>query len=216
MKRAYVLAEGQTEETFIRELLAPHYDRMGLYLTPIVVRTSPSHRGGVVSYAQVKRQIERLCKQDRTAFVTSMIDLYALPDDFPGKRDPEWAHQSDGHGKASLVEEAMTIDIAQSNFIPYLQVHEFEALLFVQTSCFDVWANAQVVQSLTAISAGTTPESINDHPDTAPSKRIKAVMPGYQKTFHGPLIACDIGLDAMRASCPHFAEWLGRLDALTD
>ena len=215
MNRGYVLAEGQTEETFVREILAPHYARMGLYLTPIIISTSSGYRGGVVSYAKVKPQIERLCKQDAGAFVTTMIDLYALPGDFPGKRDPKWAHQNDGHAKASLVEQAMALDIGQTNFIPYVQVHEFEALLFVQTECFDAWADDQVVQNLTAISAVMVPEAINDHLHTAPSKRIKAVMPGYQKTFHGPLIACDIGLDAMRMSCPHFAGWLQRLDVLS-
>lgn len=138
MSRVYLLVEGQTEEAFVNELLSPHYARMGLYLTPIVVSTSPGHRGGVVSYAKVRPQIERLCRQDAGAHVTTLFDLYALPSDFPGK----------------------------------------------------------------------------DSPHTAPSKRIQAAMPGYQKTFHGPLIACDIGLDAIRAACPHFDSWLNVIEGL--
>ena len=67
---------------------------------------------------------------------------------------------------------------------------------------------------LRAIAQKMVPEDINDSPHTAPSKRILAAMPGYQKTFHGPLIACDIGLDAMRAACPHFDHWLKVIEAL--
>lgn len=79
MSRVYVLVEGQTEEAFVNELLAPHYARIELYLTPIIVSTSAAQKGGVVSYAKVRPQIERLCKQDADAYVTTMFDLYALP-----------------------------------------------------------------------------------------------------------------------------------------
>ncbi len=216
MTRAYVLVEGQTEETFVRELLAPHYSPRGLYLTPIVAATSPGHRGGIVRYSQVRPQIERLCKQDTNAFVTTMFDLYGLPNDFPGKTGPEWARQGNGRDKAALVEQAMMRDIGRQNFIPYIQVHEFEALLFVEPSCFHGWADANVAATLSAVRATTEPEAINDNPRTAPSKRIQACMPDYQKTVHGPLIALDIGLDAMRAACPHFSDWLQRLDVLVD
>jgi hypothetical protein len=63
MTRVYLLVEGQTEEAFTNELLVPHYARAGLHLIPIIVTTSPGHRGGVVRYQKVKPQIERLCKQ---------------------------------------------------------------------------------------------------------------------------------------------------------
>jgi hypothetical protein len=214
MKRAYVLVEGQTEETFVRELLVPHYARMDIYLTPIVAGTSPGHKGGVVSYAKVRPQIERLCKQDGRAVVSTMFDLYALPNDFPGKNDPEWVRQRSGTEKAALVEREMVHDIGQQNFLPYIQVHEFEALLFAQPERFADWAEPAAVRTLARVGARYAPEDINDHPQTAPSKRILAAMPAYQKPVHGPLIASDIGLDAMRATCPHFAQWLARLDAL--
>ncbi len=214
MSRAYLLVEGQTEETFVRELLQPHYARMGLYLTPIIVSTSPGHKGGVVSYAKVRPQIERLCKQDADAHVSTMFDLYALPSDFPGKSDPAWPHQGSGHQKAAFVETRMAQDIGQGNFIPNIMVHEYEALLFVQPERFAEWADQDVVDVLKAARQASAPEDINDDPRTAPSKRILAAMPGYQKPVHGPLLACDIGLDAMRADCPHFDVWLRRLEAL--
>lgn len=214
MSRAYLLVEGQTEETFVRELLQPHYARMGLYLTPIIVSTSPGHKGGVVSYAKVRPQIERLCKQDAEAHVSTMFDLYALPSDFPGKSDPAWPRHGSGHQKADFVEARMAQDIGQGNFIPNIMVHEYEALLFVQPERFAEWADQDVVEALKAARQANAPEDINDDPRTAPSKRILAAMPGYQKPFHGPLLACDIGLDAMRADCPHFDGWLKKLETL--
>lgn len=214
MSRVYLLVEGQTEETFVRELLQPHYARIGIFLTPIMVRTSPGYKGGVVSYAKVKPQIERLCKQDTAANVSTMFDLYALPGDFPGKSDPTWPQQGNGHQKATLIESCMSRDINRRNFIPNITVHEYESLLFVRPACFADWADKNVVRAIETVRRTAAPEDINDNPQTAPSKRILAVMPGYQKTFHGPLIACDIGLDALRAECPHFAGWLNNLEAL--
>lgn len=214
MSRAYLLVEGQTEEAFVRELLQPHYARIGLYLTPIIVTTSPGHKGGVVSYAKVRPQIERLCKQDADAHVSTLFDLYALPTDFPGKSDPCWPHHGSGHQKADFVEARLAQSIGKRNFIPNIMVHEYEALLFVQPERFADWADQDVVDKLKAARQAQAPEDINDGPNTAPSKRILDAMPNYQKTVHGPLLACDIGLDVMRADCPHFDGWLKKLEAL--
>lgn len=214
MSRVYLLVEGQTEEAFVGELLQPHYARMGLYLMPIIVGTSPGHKGGVVSYAKIRPQIERLCKQDADAYVSTMFDLYALPQDFPGKSDPAWPQQGDGHQKASFVESHMAQDIGRRNFIPNIVVHEYEALLFAQPGRFAEWVDEDAVRALTAVRDASAPEDINDDPHTAPSKRILAVMPGYQKPVHGPLLACEIGLDALRVDCPHFNGWLSRLESL--
>lgn len=216
MTRVYLLVEGQTEEAFVRELLEPHYARLGLYLTPIIVRTSPGHKGGVVSYEKIKPQLQRLCRQDAAAHVTTLFDLYALPQDFPGKTDATYPANGSGHQKAAFLEAQLKQDIGQINFIPYFQVHEFEALLFVEPRKFAEWTdNYRIVIELgDQAQKYATPEDINDSPETAPSKRILEAMPEYQKTFHGPLIACEIGLDAMRKACPHFNEWLLRLESL--
>lgn len=215
VNRIYLLVEGQTEEAFVRELLQPHYARIGLYLVPIIVSTSAGYKGGVVSYAKIKPQIERLCKQDGAAHVSTLFDLYALPNDFPGKSNPAYPATASGRQKAEFLETALAQDINQRNFTPNLLVHEYEALLFTQLDAFQAWTDDDaVLQSLRVVRKNTAPEDINDSPHTAPSKRILAAMPGYQKTVHGPLIACDIGLDAIRADCPHFNAWLNKLEAL--
>ncbi|GHT87792.1 hypothetical protein AGMMS49960_01670 [Betaproteobacteria bacterium] len=215
MSRVYLLVEGQTEETFARELLQPYYARTGLYLTPIIVATSPGYKGGVVSYTKVKPQIERLCKQDSNAHVTTLFDLYALPDNFPGKSSAAYPAKANGQQKAIFLEAELAKDIEHTNFIANLLVHEFEALLFVQLKAFEQWVNdSRLLEPLREIRRTTAPEDINDSIQTAPSKRILSAMPGYQKTVHGPLIACDIGLDAIRANCPHFDGWLRIIEAL--
>lgn len=217
MTRVYLLVEGQTEEAFVRELLVPHCARFGLYLTPIIVSTSPGYKGGVVSYTKIKPQIQRLCRQDAGAHVSTLFDLYALPQNFPGKTDVTYPANSTGHQKAVFLETQLAQDICQPNFIPNLMVHEFEALLFVQPSKFADWTDSYnaVIALGNQAQKYATPEDINDSPESAPSKRILKAMPEYQKTFHGPLIACEIGLDAMRATCPHFHGWLQQLEALS-
>ncbi|WP_337882649.1 DUF4276 family protein [Chromobacterium haemolyticum] len=217
MSRVYLLVEGQTEEAFVNELLTPHYARLDLYLTPIIVSTSPGYRGGVVSYAKIKPQIEKLCRQDTSAHVTTLFDLYALPADFPGKNSPTYSSLANGQRKAEFLEAELAKNIGQRNFIPNLLVHEFEALLFTQINTFEQWTDDNnALTPLRTVRAMRLPEDINDSPQTAPSKRILAAMPEYQKTFHGPLIACDIGLDAMRVDCPHFDGWLKKLEDLTE
>jgi hypothetical protein len=216
MTRIYLLVEGQTEEAFVRELLVPHYARIGLYVIPIIVSTSPGYKGGVVSYAKIKPQIVRLCRQDSKAHVSTLFDLYALPGDFPGKSAAIYPNTGSGRQKAQYLESQLALDIHEANFIPNLIVHEFEALLFVQLEKFSEWTDKpDVVTTLVSTTKDyATPEDINDNPLLAPSKRILSVMPGYQKTFHGPLIACEIGLDAMRLRCPHFHAWLQTLEVL--
>lgn len=216
MKRVHILVEGQTEETFVRELLVAHCARVDVYVTPILLRTSPGHKGGVTRYAKVKPQIVRLCKQDSESVVTTLIDLYALPKDFPGMTDAGFPVQGRGSQKAEFVEARWAADVGEHNFIPHLTVHEFEALLFVQPERFADWTDTKaVVQQLQAMAEShQTPEDINDSAHTAPSKRILKAMPAYQKTFHGPLIASEIGLDAIRQACPHFGAWLSRIEKL--
>lgn len=215
MSRVYLMVEGQTEEAFVRELLQPHYARIGLYLTPIIVSTKTGYKGGVVSYAKVRPQIVRMCQQDAAAHVSTIFDLYGLPKDFPGKCNPAYPATANGREKAAFVETAFAQDIGLPNFIPNLQLHEYEALLFTQPDAFQAWTDDEdVLLHLRAVRQRSAPEDINDAPHTTPSKRILSVMPGYQKTVHGPLIACDIGLDAIRADCPHFDAWLKKLEAL--
>lgn len=211
MIRVHVFVEGQTEETFVRELLYEHFQLIDIYLNPILVRTSSVSKGGVVSYAKIKPQLNRKCLEDSSALVTTMFDLYALPNDFPGS--DSLPKTSDPFQKAEYIEQEMAKDIGHKNFIPNLLVHEFEALLYSQPQAFSNWFDTSVVSRLEAErEAFTSPEHINDDPVTAPSKRILRCCDGYEKPLHGSLIAIDIGLDTIRQQCQHFNQWLLRLE----
>jgi len=214
MTRIYLYVEGQSEEIFVKRLLIPRYEEQGLYLTPVIVRTGPGHRGGVVTYGKIKPQILGHCKQDSSAYVTTMLDLYKLPDDFPGKANPAYLSQKNGQQKAAFLEDKFEKDISSRNFIPNFIVHEFEALLFTRLEPFTQWFDDDDLEGLREIRKTTAPEDINDTPSGAPSKRIGGAVRHYKKTFHGTEIASTIGLDAIRAACPHFDGWLKKLECL--
>lgn len=138
-----------------------------------------------------------------------------MPGDFPGISSEAYGTIAKGQSKAEFLEGELAKDIGRRNFIPNLLLHEFEALLLTRIEPFEQWTDDdRVLEPLRAARRTLEPEDVNDGPQTAPSKRILSAMRGYQKTFHGPLIACDIGLDAIRDACPHFDRWLRRLEAL--
>ncbi len=211
MIRVNVFVEGQTEETFVRELLYDYFQSKNIYLNPILVKTSSTGKGGVVSYAKIKPQLNRKCLEDRKAIVTTMFDLYALPNDFPG--NSSLPKTNDPFQKAEYLEQEMGKDIGHKNFIPNLLVHEFEGLLYTNPEAFSEWFGESVVDILQAErNAFPSPEHINDNPLTAPSKRIRNCCDKYDKPLHGSLIAINIGLDLIRQQCQHFNQWLLRLE----
>ena len=214
MIRLNIVVEGQTEEAFVNEILQAHLQRLDIYATPILLRTSKTGRGGVTTYAKIENQVSRLCKEDTGAYVTTMLDYYGLPSDFPSiqLKNPRDAYKSVNRLEADFQGR---IGYKQC-FIPGIILHEFEALLFADVNGFDILEAdcPGIVASLTAEVAGLEPEAINDRPETAPSKRIIKHFSRYQKPLHGSLVAMDVGLDTMKAKCPHFAQWLEKLEQL--
>ncbi|MGL4668355.1 MAG: DUF4276 family protein [Saezia sp.] len=213
--RIYLLVEGQTEETFVKELLAPAFQRIDIFIIPIIVRTSPGHKGGVTRYTKIKPQLINLCRRDRGAVVSTMLDFYALPPDFPGFNN-EKIVSLNSREKVHALEEALNRDVNEVNFIPNIILHEYEAFLFSDTQKFAEWTDCQktLVQLNKISEMHDSPEDIDNGKETAPSKRIIKIMPSYKKTIHGPLIACEIGLDVIRLKCLHFDSWLKKLESL--
>ena len=131
MNFVFVSVEGQTEETFVRDILQKHLWNFNVHLQQVLITThkvkqGTNFRGGVLSYDQVRNETLRLLNNSKALAVTTMYDLYHLPTDFP------WhATRPGGNGrtKALHLETAFQQDIASRRFRPYLQVHEFEAFL---------------------------------------------------------------------------------------
>lgn len=215
MKFIHISVEGQTEETFIRDILNPYLQSYNVYATPVIVRTKqvingPDFKGGLSKYNQAKRDLLRLLNDSSTEIVTTMYDLFRLPKDFPGMTS---IPNSNCYDKTAYLEENFERDINDKKFIPYLQLHEFETFLFVSPEKFSsLFGNSnQVSQILEIRKEFMNPEEINDGPQTAPSKRLMTIFPEYEKPLYGPLATSYIGIQELMNNCPHFNDWVTRL-----
>ena len=218
MKKVLILVEGQTEEAFVKRVLAIHLVPYDILVNPIILTTKivvngPDSKGGSVSYRKVKREVQRLLGDTSTHLVTTMLDFYGLKNDFP-MRDNSTGNP---HEKVSRVEAAFNHDIDNPRFFSYFSLHEFEGLLFSSPSDIARIFNEPVKESILRRIRNSfpTPEDINDNPGTTPSKRICKEFPHYEKVFHGTAIASNIRLDMIRGECPHFNEWLTRIERLS-
>jgi hypothetical protein len=221
LKSIHLLVEGPTEETFSRDDLNPYLNSKDIYPHITLVKTKrvkdgSDFKGGITSYSKVRGDIKRLLNDTHVLGVTTMIDFYGLPSDFPGK-DTMPATQ-DCYKRVAHLEREFMSDINNARFIPHLVLHEYEGWLFVDPDAIaDVFPEQRHArQRLRDIAnAFDSPEEINEGVNTAPSKRIIEIMGHeYQKTLHGPLIASRIGIDNIRRACPHFNTWLQTLERL--
>ena len=222
--RLHITAEGQTEQYYANRVLAPHLWKVCQIVADArSVKTGRKHgrdyRGGLLSYEKARQDILDWMKQEaknEDVWFTTMFDLYALPGDFPGWEE---AHgMQDPYEKVRILEEALGKAVDHPRFIPYIQLHEFEALILADPQKLDsqYLKHATPIRHLVAMVAGRNPEEINDDPKTAPSKRIIAQIPPYknQKAAVGPAVAELIGLDTIRARCRHFDQWLSKIEGL--
>ena len=217
-KRVLILVEGQTEERFVKDVLGPALWDKKLFLQATILATKrvkdgPNFKGGVTNFAKFRNDTQRLLNSAGGALVTTMVDYYGLPSDFPGmaSRPPCGTPMQ----RVTHVEKA----IAQSfdsppRFVPFLALHEFEAWLFSSPNELPrALIEPRKQPEFAAVRRGVaTPEEINERPEFAPSKQIERLFPAYKKTLHGPMTAARIGLERIRAECPHFNDWMTKLE----
>lgn len=212
MKRVRILCEGQTEEKFVNSVLVPYFLPQEIYIEPVILATKRiasggKYRGGVSSYDKIAKELKLLC-HDGGAYITSLLDYFALPEDTPGLATPATTL----YEHIDLIERAINQDIGRPNCHANLLVHEFEGLLFSAPEEFALIADQDAVDTLCAVREEyPNPEEINSSFDTAPSKRILAVIPEYKKVADGSDLSQVIGIDRMMASCPHFAAWIQKI-----
>lgn len=210
MKRLYIVVEGQTEEEFVKSILAPHLLGQGiLSVTPVAIHRGRGARGGMVSYKPLKDDILRLLREGDAPIVSTLIDFFRCPDT-PGKE--LWNKAINHQQEVELREQEIGRDIGSRRFIPYIQLHEFEALLFSSDVAFEKLFSSKEADELSKIVKDySNPEEINSSPEGAPSKRIMAIVPTYNKVLHGELIADAIGIEIILERCPRFRAWVERL-----
>ena len=222
MKRLYLTVEGQTEQAFAIDVLQPHLAQFNVYvwkprLTGLHARRKgriPS--GGLLNTFQHSlADIQRWLREDKSpdARFSMMVDLYSLPKDFPGYDKANEA--ADPYQRVETLEKALAEELNDRRFIPYLQVHEFEALVLSKPEVFGDWFEkvGEKVQKLVAeCQTFDTPEKIDNGQHTHPKARIKRYIEEYDEQVDGPLLAADIGLEAIRKACHHFDQWLTILE----
>ncbi len=213
MKRLVIIAEGETEESFVNNILCPFFCSKGIYNSIQCFKTKHSH-GGMSKYSYIKKDILNII-YEKNVVVSMMIDFYRLPSDFPGFNDLKvtQTHQE----QANLLETRIKKDLEDSqnqlfdNFIPYIQLHEFEALVFASISGIDsLFERSEMDYNglMNVIQQYPNPEDINNHPDTAPSVRLKKLISGYNKVLHGIDIINTVGMAELLEKCPRFKTWI--------
>ena len=228
MTRLLIHVEGQTEETFVNALLGPHLSGHGYSVVGARLMGNArqrSRRGGVRPWPVVRKEIVNHLRQDPGCIASTMVDYYGLPQSsrraWPGCAEASSLTLPE---KASTIEDLLLADVHQrmgssfdqDRFVPYVMMHEFEAMLFSDCAAFARGIGSpDLTPRLQAIRDGfASPEEIDDSPITAPSKHIAMLVPAYQKPTQGLLAIQEIGLDTIRAECPHFQAWLKRLEGL--
>lgn len=219
MKRLLLLVEGQTEETFVTRVLQPHLEPHGVWCTPTILETRhlpvrPRDRGGVSSWHQVRRHLERLL-EDTGAWTTTLLDFYGLPSEFPGRAGLRRTMPAEE--KAKTLEAAMHKAVrAARRFIPFFAVHELEAWVFSRPAAVaSHFGRPALKQELEGVRrTKSSPEELNDGPATHPSRRLQEFVPTWKKATDGPLILESIGISAIASECPHFRSWIHRLERL--
>ncbi len=218
MKRIILICEGPTEQAFAKTNLLIHFSNKEKVLQTPLIKAS---KGGIVKWPILKDQIERHLKSEPDTYVTTFIDYYGV---FEKHGFPGWAAAQtipDKNARMLALERSMKQDIdqrLQHRFIPYLQLHEFEGLLFNDIQIFygqipevDLIGKPELQKTFADYS---NPEMINDSPNTSPSHRLVRIIRGYNKVVYGDILSEAIGLTQIRSKSPRFNSWITLLENL--
>lgn len=210
-----IICEGRTEQEFCQKVLSPY---LAPYHIAIQAPLIKKVQGGIANWNSLKKEIEIHLHRDKDAVVTTLLDYYGIKSthDFP-----DWTHAEtiiDKNERMVLLEKAMKESIADSlrhRFIPYLQLHEFEGLLFNDINIFfaqftpDELVGKEELES--TLREYPNPEMINNSLENSPGHRLRRIVKGYDKIVYGNCLAEAIGIDKIRKKSPRFNEWIERI-----
>ena len=218
-----VVCEGQSENGFVKKILAPYIGEKTGYsviLLPYTLITSTDrragrqYRGGLISYEKAIKDIQKCLGTG--SIVTTMFDFYALPKEFPGYEgitDKQSDVEKVDHIEKSILADVVErFGIREDRFIPYIQLHEFEALFYCDLNVLKEHYPDETdgIDALIREVEGILPEDIDQGAETAPSKRLLKVI-RYRKGGMVVYPLVNIGIDRMRNKCPHFDKWVEQL-----
>lgn len=210
-----ILVEGATEKEFVSNLIYPYLLENNISnVRTITIETSPGFKGGDVRYnARYKPNIQKILRGQEDLLATSLIDYYRLRNDFPNYA--ESCQLPTPQQRVELIEQGCAQDINDQRFIPYIQLHEFEGLLFSAPNGFNELfpdlPRANKRELLEIVGQYPNPELINDRPEFAPSKRLERLIPNYRKPLFGGMIALENGFNVIIEKCPRFRNWIETL-----
>ncbi len=216
MKRVIVICEGETEKEFCKKTLSPYFFPKNILIEPPLIKKS---MGGIVKWGELKKQILHHLKNEPDAYVTTLIDYYGL---YSKYEFPNWDKSlkiADKNKRIDFLEMEMASNIDDAirhRYIPYMQLHEFEGLLFNEIKMFfeQIPQNELVVlkELKATLQDYENPEMINDTKETSPSHRLERIISGYNKVVYGNILAEAIGLDKIRSKSPRFDNWLKKIE----
>lgn len=221
MTRLLMLVEGQSEEVFVKRTLAPYLAERRVYVQPPIVLwtkrldSGGGFRGGVSDWNQIRRSLDPLTR-DSDAWVTTLLDFYGLPEDFPGYQAA--IQPGDPRERVASLQEAFMAAVGHPRFVPFLALHELEAWVFTAPDVVaEHFGTPRLAARVRQVSeqAGN-PELINLGDSSHPKARLQGMGTGYKESSDGPTLLEKIGIEAIRDACPHFAAWLTRLEALAE
>ena len=215
IRAIYIICEGQSEEEFVNGILKPYFNSHKIYdVRPILMSTSRGHKGGDIKYDRLKFNIDKLLNRETDILVTTFIDFFRLKNDFPKFEEAQTIQNK--IERVGFLEEALSHAINNHRFIPYIQLHEFEGLLFASKDGFEFLPDLKptnLKSLLLAVTEKENPEELNDGELTAPSKRLEQLIPGFDKNkpFYGGLIAEVNTINAVLDRCLRFKTWVETL-----
>ncbi|MBQ6472951.1 MAG: DUF4276 family protein [Victivallales bacterium] len=221
-----VVVEGQTENAFVKEVLAPYWGQRGIfveapvYRTQVDMRSGRVYKGGDIRFSRLEKQLRVFLKRRKDTIVASFVDYYGIRE-WPGldritrgQTPRDIALTLCDAAKRELALKYPENDVL-NRFFPFFAIHEFEALLFSDANVLSTSLDIPLAIIEKTLNDCGSPEEIDNSPQTAPSKRLDAWTNGfYRKTAKGITIAQDIGIDKMRRACPNFDFWLKSIETI--
>lgn len=202
-----VVCEGQTETDFMKQLNKKYFNKINISLKPVGINDEQKNIGGNISIARV---VDFLHKHSNMhPMLTTFIDFYRL--------------KNKGNKKVSELEEEIKNEFHKDNkyrnkiLIPYIQIHETEALWFSDINAIIQVKNANKKQQedlSKIIEKYKNPEDINDSYETAPSKRLENIFGNYSKVIDGKEISNKISINIFIEKCPRFSKWVNKITNL--
>ena len=210
MRGIYFICEGGSEIEFVNGIIAPYLNKFEIYDTrAFSLTTSRGHKGGAISYDRFREQIIRLVKSQPDILFTSFIDFYRLENNFPGFN--ESAQIQDKNARTRYIEDSIKDNIPYKNFLPYIQLHELEGLLFTDINGFELLPDITLKakeEIKMIIESYPNPELINEGETTHPSARLDKLIPNYKKPLRIIALSRNIGIEKILEKCPRFNSWI--------